>query len=144
MWRIGRHVPYSQNFIDNPKLISKLLKESGISSSDTVIEIGAGNGNITKPLSKICKKVLAVEIDYYLYRNLVLNIAGITNVLCINTDIFDFEFPSYSYKVFSNIPFNYTSRIINKLFLSDRPPEAAYLIMQKEAAEKFAGIPRES
>ena len=56
-------------------------------------------------------------------------------------DFLNSRLPKHPYKVFSNIPFNITSAIIKKLTLEDNPPEDAYLIMQKEAAMKFAGKP---
>jgi 23S rRNA (adenine-N6)-dimethyltransferase len=49
--------------------------------------------------------------------------------------------PQQRYKVFSNIPFSHTADIINKLLHGTNPPEDCYLIIQKEAAEKYAGFP---
>jgi 23S rRNA (adenine-N6)-dimethyltransferase len=48
------------------------------------------------------------------------------------------------YKVFANIPFMLTAEIIRKLLFSQNPPDDCYLIMQKEAAQKFAGLPKET
>ena len=45
-----------------------------------------------------------------------------------------------SYCVFSNIPFNITSEILNK-FLSDKKNEKMFLIMQYEPFIKYAGNP---
>ncbi|OGC49515.1 hypothetical protein A2W32_00775 [candidate division WWE3 bacterium RBG_16_37_10] len=143
MWREGRFVSFSQNFINNPNLIKRLIKQSDISISDIVIEIGAGKGVITKQLCKTCKHVIAIEIDSNLY-NQLLNNLKIGNITLINNNILRVNLPKTGYKVFSNIPFNYTSRIMNKLYFQGNPPQSAYLIMQREAGNIYIGYPRET
>src|SRR5262249_26207756 len=48
------------------------------------------------------------------------------------------------YKIFASIPFNSTAQIVRKILHERSPLCEAYLIMQKEAAKKFSGSPRES
>jgi 23S rRNA (adenine-N6)-dimethyltransferase len=48
------------------------------------------------------------------------------------------------YKVFANIPFAATSDIVRRLYLSSNPPRDCYLVLQKEAADRFQGLPRET
>src|SRR5581483_2203499 len=43
-----------------------------------------------------------------------------------------------------NVPFNITAEIVRRLTRAPRPPDDAYLAVQREAAEKFLGQPRES
>jgi len=144
MSRIGRQYAYSQNSIRSPLLVKRLLDKSRISCSDNVIEIGAGRGIITQELAKRCKSVVAYEIDPALYACLTNNLNNLNNIKLLNTDFLKSPLPDCEYKVFANIPFNFTSRIISKLLKSDNFPSAAYLILQEEAAEKYAGIPRET
>ena len=61
--------PYgiSQNFLTDRRIIDRLLRKTDISDSDTVLEIGAGKGHITKALSKRAKKVVSYEIDKALF-----------------------------------------------------------------------------
>ena len=53
----------SQNFLRDEGLITRLIRASGISCKDTVLDIGAGNGNIAEALLSISRKVIAIEID---------------------------------------------------------------------------------
>ncbi|TSC87306.1 MAG: 16S rRNA (adenine1518-N6/adenine1519-N6)-dimethyltransferase [Microgenomates group bacterium Gr01-1014_16] len=129
---------HSQNFIGNPSLVSKLLGMTDINSSDFVIEIGPGKGAITGQLVRSAGSVLAIEADLNLANKL-----NIQNVKVIQGDFLKHALPDQVYKVVANIPFNLTAEIIRKLFLSDEnKPEAAFLIMQNEAAQKFAGVPK--
>jgi len=127
----------SQNFLGNKALISRLIISSGILWHDTVLEIGAGNGNITEGLLSVSGKVIAVEIDKAL-ADQVSNRFGNNKALEIVCGNFlDFELPKEPYRVFSNIPFSITGEIVKRLLFSDNPPNICDLIVQKEAAEKF-------
>lgn len=144
MLRIGRQYAYSQNLIRSPLLVKRLLDKARISYSDIVIEIGAGKGIITQELAKRCKKVVAYEIDPSLYKELSGNLNHHNNINLINNDFLKTSLPNYEYKVFSNIPFNFTSRIISRLLKSGNAPLTTYLILQEEAAQKYVGTPRET
>ena len=139
-----RSILYSQNFLKSPSLVDKLLNKSGISSDDVVYEIGPGKGIITERLARRCRQVIAVEKDLRLVDALSSRFARTTNVKIHSGDFLEYRLPCHPYKVFSNIPFNITSAIVTHLTSATVPPDDAYLIMQKEAAEKFLGQPGES
>ncbi len=145
MLRIEKNrTTYSQNFLKSSSLIKGLLYKSSISVSDFVLEIGSGKGIITKELARICKQVLAFEIDSVLYEQDLHETASFKNVRLVNEDFLTCRLPETEYKVFSNIPFLLTSRIIRKLTDAKLPPRDSYLVMQEEAANKFLGLRRES
>ena len=144
MWRTGRQYAYSQNSIRSPQLVKRLLNKSRISSSDIVIEIGAGKGIITRELARKSKQVIALEIDPELYKKLTYTFKDSKNVRILNKNFLKYSLPKHVYKVFSNIPFNFTSRIISKLLKTENAPLLAYLIIQEEAAKKLMGSPRET
>lgn len=134
-------IKYSQNFLKDYNLVRHLVAKSSISKNDTVLEIGAGKGIITSGLLEVAHKVIAYELDRDLFNNLRQKFQN-NSLLQLNLeDFLSTQLPNYPYKIFSNIPFNITSAIIKKLTLEDNPPEDAYLIVQKEAAMKFAGKP---
>ena len=54
------------------RLIRSLLQRMLISKVDTVLEIDARNGNVTKALAEASGKVISYEIDTVLYRWLVM------------------------------------------------------------------------
>lgn len=144
MLRVGGLIPYSQNFISDPDLIKRLLKQSDITVSDIVLDIGAGKGVLTQQLLSVCKKVIAVEIDPSLFKCLCLKYPSTPNVQLVNNDFLKISLPHDTFKVFSNIPFNYTSRIMDKLYFQGNTPTSAYIIMQREASNIYLGLPRET
>lgn len=134
-----KSIIYSQNLLVNNNLIERLISQSSISKNDTVLEIGAGNGIITKELLKKASKIIAFEIDEE-YIKILKNILD-DNLKIVSGNFLDHDLPKTEYKVFSNIPFNKTSEIIKKLCFSDNPPKDTYLVVQKESAQKFSGKP---
>ena len=52
-----------QNFMTRPETIRKIVSLAGLRPGETVLEIGAGLGFLTKELAKSAKRVIAVEID---------------------------------------------------------------------------------
>src|SRR5437763_5408872 len=139
-----RSASYSQNFLTNRRLVDHLLDQSSIDSGDVVYEIGPGDGLITERLAQRCRRVVAVEIDPGLAGQLCRRFAGLPHVTIRNEDFLRTRLPMTAYKVFANIPFNITAAIVSKLITAPCPPDDSYLGIQKEAADRFLGIPRES
>jgi len=136
---------YSQNFLKDPALINKLLDKSSIGKKDIVYEVGPGKGVITQELAKRCLKVIGVEKDRKLYKRLKEIFFREHKIELKSGDFLEQKLPlEKRYKVFSNIPFNITTDIVRKLTCSPNPPEDCYLIIQKEAAQKYTGLPKET
>lgn len=138
------HFPYSvsQNFLTSRALIERLLKLTAITKEDTVLEIGAGKGHITKALSKSCKTVISYEIDRKLSENLRPQLSD--NVRLYNKDFLNCRLPSEPYLVFANIPYSRTTDIVRKLTNADPLPDAIWLVMEKGAAKRFCGLPKDN
>lgn len=134
----------SQNFLTGYKTIKRIINKTSISEVDHVIEIGPGKGHITGLLLKRCHKVSAVEIDERMYRHLLEKFSDAGNLRLYHQDFLLWPLPSGSYKVFANIPFCYTTRILRKLTESKNKPIEVWLTMEKGAAKRFLGNPRES
>jgi 23S rRNA (adenine-N6)-dimethyltransferase len=140
------HIEYfSQNELINKKILRYLINQSSISRDDLVYDIGAGSGNITGALLEKGARVIAIEKDTALYRRCRQRFLDRESVSVRHADFLLWEFsPGHRYKVFANIPFARTADIVNRLVFNKTPPEDCYLIMQKEAAEKYAGTPKET
>lgn len=141
---IWRSKSLSQNFLRDGRLIESLVLHSGITKADTVLDLGAGKGAITRELARRCRHVVAIEKDPELVGLLAQTISGLNNVELIAGDILHVELPPYPYKVFANIPYSLTAAIITLLTSSPRSPVTTHLVVQTEAAQKHMGLPRET
>jgi 18S rRNA (adenine1779-N6/adenine1780-N6)-dimethyltransferase len=52
-----------QHILKNPMVVQSIVEKSGLKTTDTVLEIGPGTGNLTMKLLEKVKKVVAVEVD---------------------------------------------------------------------------------
>lgn len=132
-----RKYQLSQHFLRSPKLAGFLIGHSNIKKRDIVIDIGAGSGVITTALAKRCSRVIAVEPDAETAALLRNNVGQLENVEIIQRDFLEMELPNGPYKIFANPPFHLSSAILHKLDEAPNPPEAIYLILQKQFALKL-------
>lgn len=128
---------HSQNFLRNPRFVHELIGHTSIKKSDVVYDIGAGSGVISSALSSRCKQVIAIEAEPKTATTLKKNMAEHDNVLVLEHDFLLMKLPTTPYKIFANIPFHISSAIVRKITEDVNPPLAAYLIVQKQFANKL-------
>ena len=128
---------HGQHFLRGSSFIAELVGHSNIRKNDTVLDIGAGSGAITAVLARRCKRVIAYEPEPTAARKLAENMRSRENVEIVAKDFLRTDLPEFPYKVFSNIPFHLSSKIVRKLVVAKNPPKAIYLIVQKQFAQKM-------
>lgn len=131
----------AQNFLRSSSLVRQLINEIPLCNQDTVVEIGAGRGIITAELAQIARQVIAVEIDPVNVRILRQRFKSVVNVQIVAGDYLQYQVTEREYMLFGNIPFNRSAAILRKVLDVPPTPLKACLVLQKEAAEKFAGSP---
>lgn len=65
-----------QHFLKNPAVVSAIVAKAAIRSTDVVLEIGPGTGNMTVPLLAKAKSVVAVEYDPRMIREVLKRVEG--------------------------------------------------------------------
>lgn len=132
---------FGQNFLRDKNLLAAIVKDAGITKEDEVLEIGAGEGALTKELSLAAKKVVSYEIDADLIPT--LKGLGLPNVEfnftdALKTDITEIENKFLEqYKLVANLPYYITTPLLFK-FLEDATKVTSLTVMvQKEVAERI-------
>ena len=124
-----------QNFLIDKQVVKREINYADLSKNDIVLEIGPGEGILTKILATKAKKVIAIEIDSRLVEKLEPTLPD--NVRLINSDVLKIDFntiPAFN-KVVSNLPFQISSPITFKLL--EYPFTKAVLIYQKDFADRM-------
>ena len=142
--RQRKRISLAQNFLRSAKLVHRLVAMSTIASSDTVYEIGPGNGIITAALAKIAGHVIAIEKDPQLVRNLRERFRLFDNVEIVEQDFLNYSLRHSEGKIFANIPYNHTALILRKILHERSKLREGFLVLQKEAARRVSGSPQES
>lgn len=52
-----------QFFLQDEEIIEKIIKSANLNKNDTVLEVGAGTGNLTREIAKYAGRVISFEID---------------------------------------------------------------------------------
>jgi len=52
-----------QHFLIDKQVLERIIEYGKLTKADTVLEIGAGYGNLTAKLAKKAGKVIAIEVD---------------------------------------------------------------------------------
>lgn len=137
---LRKRAALGQNFLRNPETARALVKAAGIRAGDRVYDLGAGAGAMTHALLLAGADVIAVERDANLAAKLRRRFAGrAVNVLEADINETTFAAP---FSVVANIPFGETAATMRRLFFSSPHPDRAQLLIQREAAEKYAGVGR--
>ena len=138
---------YGQNFLINNDVINAIIKESSITNQSEILEIGPGNGALTKEIiNKNPKKFIAVEIDNDLKNNLEHYFKKPNHKLIISDSIKFNEKENLTKKftVISNLPYNISLTLLIKWIYQINlkiHPEKMILMFQKEVAERILAKP---
>ncbi|ASP28765.1 dimethyladenosine transferase [Spiroplasma corruscae] len=138
---------FGQNFITDGNLIEKIISQLSNESDQLVIEIGPGQGALTKKLVKKYKKVIAIEIDKDL-ENILLSSIVEENFELIIGDFLEVDLNKIikqnnfkKVSIISNTPYYIISPIIFKCFESQEFLSKAVLMVQKEVGERICAEP---
>jgi 16S rRNA (adenine1518-N6/adenine1519-N6)-dimethyltransferase len=130
-----------QNFLVDDNISQKIVRQLEINDSDTILEIGSGQGALTKHLVPLATNYIAVEIDSGMVISLKEKYGNEINI--INEDFLKFKMENFlePTKVIGNLPYNIASEILFKLFDNREKITCAVLMVQKEFAYRLVASP---
>ncbi len=128
---------FGQNFLIDKNISYKIVNL--ISNNNlNILEIGPGDGKLTESIIKKKPKNLdLVEIDKDLIFDLSNNFKSYKFINIINEDILKFNINKNYDLVISNLPYNLSSKVLEKLVLLKQNPKVMILMFQKEFAERL-------
>jgi 16S rRNA (adenine1518-N6/adenine1519-N6)-dimethyltransferase len=139
---------YSQNFLINRDIASRIIKLAGLNKDSTVLEIGPGLGTLTFLIAKQVKRIIAVEIDRGFTRYLQNEIEklGFRNVCIINKDFLrlkknDLHLLENPDKVISNFPYCIGIKALVKIVDEYQSVDRIIGTVQKELADRITAKP---
>lgn len=127
-----------QHLMHNKKLLNEIVNEAKVSSTDLVLELGAGKGALTEILSAKVKKVIAVEYDKKFIGHLKEKLGDRNNTKILQQDILKISLPKEPFVVVSNIPYAITTPIMKMLLNNPNSHfQRGVIVMEKGAAKRF-------
>jgi 16S rRNA (adenine1518-N6/adenine1519-N6)-dimethyltransferase len=128
---------YGQHFLRDPNILEVIGRLAELEPDDVVLEIGPGQGVLTRYLAERVRQVHAVEID----RALEPDLTGLAdNVDVVFGDALRIELPHDAAKLVANLPYNVATPLIVES-LDGLPNVRLWCVMvQREVADRlFAG-----
>ena len=131
-----------QNFVVDPNTIRKTLAIAKVSSTDRVMEIGAGAGSLTVGLATCAPSVVAVERDQRLIPFLREVLATRSNVEVVHGDALKLDLSRMrTTSLVANLPYNIAALLVLKV-LEEAPEIQSLTVMtQREVGERLAAVP---
>ena len=131
---------WGQNFLTDSNLLNRIVRTVEPQEDDNFLEIGPGDGSLTELIFPKVKQMVVVEIDPLLIKHLSVR-SDLEGLNIIHGDILlqDIEdLPIQEpVRIVGNIPYNITSRIIFWLIEQLDFWDDAFIMMQKEVAQRL-------
>ena len=136
------HLPkkhLGQNFLNDQRIQQKIVDASMLNANDVVVEIGPGQGAITRRIAPQIKNLYCIEKDQDLIVHLQSEFQD-GNVSIHHADFLKWDISSVPgvIKVIGNIPYNISTPIIERLIEHRSKIAQAYLTVQLEFGERLA------
>ena len=136
-----------QNFIYDEDLLAALVRASGVTADDDVLEVGPGAGSMTRHLCRAAHQVLSVELDDRLIPLLGAFMQEFDNFTLVHGDVMTVNLPEITASlrkplhVVANIPYYITTPLMTMLLTSPLDVKQMSLMVQKEVADKVMAAP---
>jgi len=140
---------WGQHFLVDKRIAKRIIELHHPRKNEVHLEIGAGRGELTKPLARWAGLVVAVEIDPALIKTLEVELSPFPNIRLINRDILELKLDSLlpeglmeeKIRVIGNLPFYLATNILQYLIGWRGVVSDMTLMFQKEVAERLTASP---
>lgn len=131
-----------QNFLNDARIQQKIVKSCDLNEKDTVIEIGPGQGALTRQLILFVKKLIAVEKDRNLIATIQQQLEGSSHEV-IHADFLKWDMSALPDEliVVGNIPYYISTPIIEKIIKDKNKIKKVFLTVQLEFGQRLAAQP---
>ena len=133
-----------QHFLNDRRILGRIVDALELEADETVIEIGPGRGSLSELLAATARRLVLIELDRALAALLRERCAGRPSVEVIEADVLTVDLARAAgrdeFKLVGNVPYYITTPIIFHALRSPRPRRAVYLV-QREVAERIVAAP---
>ncbi len=131
---------FSQNFLTDEGILHGIVHSLNLGPRDQLLEIGPGQGALTRLLAKHLPRFYAIEIDRDLVPRLRQEFPG---VQVIEADILKFDFSALfgsttdKWRVVGNLPYNISTPLLDVLLAHAECIQDMHFMLQKEVVDRL-------
>jgi 16S rRNA (adenine1518-N6/adenine1519-N6)-dimethyltransferase len=137
-----------QCFLRDERYVERIVQAIAARPGETLLEIGAGQGQITLPLARAGARVIAIESDRRLAEELRGSLPKDESVVLLEDDALRLDFRSLVQKygpgklrVVGNLPYSVAAPILLRLLNARECFSELVLMFQSEVAERLTAKP---
>jgi len=133
---------FGQHFLHDPGVLKRLVEAIAPSAGDPMVEIGPGEGALTRPLLARVEHLTAIEIDRDLAARLAEDFPG-DRLTVISADALDYDFSAFplGVRIVGNLPYNISTPLLFHLArFADRVRDMHFML-QREVVERMVAQP---
>ncbi len=137
-----------QCFLKDERYVERIVQAIAPRPSETLLEIGAGQGQLTIPLARAGARVVAIESDRRLAEELRPNLENVPGVELLVTDALRVDFRDIAHargpeklRVVGNLPYSVAAPILLRLLGARECWSELVLMFQSEVAERLTAKP---
>lgn len=136
---------FGQNFLHDEYVIQQIVAAIGPDKTQTLVEIGPGQGAITRLLVESCQSLHVIEIDRDLADYLQTRFSQYAHFHLHNVDALRFNFCDLAegkkLRLVGNLPYNISTPLIFHILDDIACIEDMHFMLQKEVVQRMAASP---
>jgi 16S rRNA (adenine1518-N6/adenine1519-N6)-dimethyltransferase len=137
-----------QNFVIDANTVRRIVRDSGITADDVVVEIGPGLGSLTLALLAVAQRVVAIEVDDKLAARLPTTVAAyapeqaaafeVVHADALRVEAVPGPAPT---ALVANLPYNVSVPVLLHMFTLLPSLDKGLVMVQAEVADRLAAAP---
>jgi 16S rRNA (adenine1518-N6/adenine1519-N6)-dimethyltransferase len=136
-----------QNFVVDPGTVTRIAALARLDPSEVALEVGPGFGSLTLTLLAVAGRVIAVEVDELLARQLPLTVARRAPALAPRLEVVTADamrvtgLPGEPTALVANLPYNVAVPVVLHLLATVPSLRRGLVMVQAEVADRMAASP---
>ena len=139
---------FGQNFLHDQNIVDKIVEQIKPKNNQHLVEIGPGQGALTKPLASSGAKLDCIELDRDLAKYLDKEFSEVERVSVVQQDVLKFDLSTLtdtekSLRIIGNLPYNISTPVIFHLLKSHQLICDMIFMLQLEVVQRLVATPGE-
>jgi 16S rRNA (adenine1518-N6/adenine1519-N6)-dimethyltransferase len=133
---------FGQHFLHDAGVLRRIVEAIAPQRGDAVVEIGPGEGALTRPLLERLERLTAIEIDRDLAARLSREISG-DRLAIVVADVLDYDFSAFpaGIRIVGNLPYNISTPLLFHLAAFADRVRDMHFMLQKEVVDRMVARP---
>jgi 16S rRNA (adenine1518-N6/adenine1519-N6)-dimethyltransferase len=130
---------FGQHFLHDPRVLARIVDVVSPSPKDFLVEIGPGEGALTRPLLERFPELHVIEID----RDLAASLRGVQGVTVHEADALNFDFAVFpeGMRLVGNLPYNISTPLLFHVARHAARVRDMHFMLQLEVVERMVAAP---